>query len=370
MSDYEKMRLANIARNEAALAQLAIPRLGRASAKKKKPAVKRNKRDTVTPGRRSSRIAAAPRRQMKDGADQQDDDSDYEDNLAHAGGDDEVETTSEEEDDEEYSRPRQRRRSSTAPQRASSGQPTNAQQSAPPPAGEQTAVLTVELAKTGRSKCRGCFEAIAAGSPRVGMTAWIMGRQSMTWSHPQCCINRLIVAVEATGRGKCKLTGDPLPKGRPKIGVRSHTATSWVALPGCGTVLAPVLRIVPDAERDRVQTLIGANGGGSPTVEGYSVLTEDHAKAVHEAFQSACAAVAVGSTAIKAESVTPPQSSQESGESNKLTGRVGWKFGGATCYGTMIPSRETDTHCYATTHKGNVKTLKKGSEYWWMVKDQ
>ncbi len=228
MSDYEKLRLANIARNEAALAQLQIPRMERVSTKKKSPAVKRSKRDTVTPGRRSSRIAAAPRRSMKDGTDQQDDDSDYEDNLERPGGDDDTN----DDEDEEYSRPRRRRRSSAALPRASTGQPTVAQQSAPPLSGSQTTFVSVELAKTGRSKCRGCFEAIAAGSPRVGMTAWIMGRQSMTWSHPQCCINRLIVAVEASGRGKCKLTGAPLPKGLPKIGVRSHTATSWVALPG------------------------------------------------------------------------------------------------------------------------------------------
>ena len=350
MSDYEKLRLANIARNEAALAQLKIPRLPRAESAKNKTAAKRSKRAAVTPGRRSTRIAAAPRRSMAD-------DSDYEDGLAHAGGD---EDSDEEYDEEEYSRPRQRRRS------AADGQPTvGAQHSAPALSVGETAVVTVELAKTGRSKCRGCFEPISAGCPRVGMTAWIMGRQSMTWSHPQCCIKRLIVTIEATGRGKSKLTGASLPKGLPKIGVRSHTATSWITLPECAHVLCPILRIVPDAERDRVQTLLGSDGV-PPAIEGYDDLGEEHAAAVREALQCVYATSAAGGKGSKAESGTPPQSSLGSGDGKKLTGRVAWKFGGATCYGTMIPSRETDTHCYATTHKGNVKTLKKGAQYWWI----
>lgn len=359
MSDYEKMRLANIARNEAALAQLEIPQLPRESETKRKTGVKRNKRAMATPGRRSSRIAAAPRRSMKDSADQQEDGSDYE---ADAGGDDD---TDEEYAEEEHSQPRKRIRSTAA-----AGRPAGTTQpSVPPPAATaETTVVTVELAKTGRSKCRACFEPITAGSPRVGMMAWMMGRQSMTWSHPQCCINRLVVAVETSGRGKCKVTGAPLPKGLPKIGVRSHTATSWIALPRCASVLAPVLQIVPDMERDRVQKLLGADGS-APAVEGFSNLSDAHAETVRKALQDACSATGAR-TASKAESTTPPQSSQGSGDTKKLTGRVAWKFGGLTCYGRMIADRETSTHCYATTHKGNIKTLKKGSQHWWMVHDR
>jgi hypothetical protein len=48
-------------------------------------------------------------------------------------------------------------------------------------------------------------------------------------------------------------------------------------------------------------------------------------------------------------------------------GKVEWKFGGHTCYGTLLPSKETNTHCYARTHKGNVKTLAKGKDYWSMI---
>ena len=47
-------------------------------------------------------------------------------------------------------------------------------------------------------------------------------------------------------------------------------------------------------------------------------------------------------------------------------GNVAWKFGGHICFGILIASRETKTHCYARTHKGNIKTLTKGKDYWWM----
>ena len=48
-------------------------------------------------------------------------------------------------------------------------------------------------------------------------------------------------------------------------------------------------------------------------------------------------------------------------------GRVEWKWGSMTCYGTLLAARETATHCYARTHKGNVKTLAKGKPYWAVV---
>ena len=35
--------------------------------------------------------------------------------------------------------------------------------------------------------------------------------------------------------------------------------------------------------------------------------------------------------------------------------------------GTLLAARETATHCYARTHKGNVKTLAKGKPYWAVV---
>lgn len=49
------------------------------------------------------------------------------------------------------------------------------------------------------------------------------------------------------------------------------------------------------------------------------------------------------------------------------TGQVAWKFAGHVCYGILIPKSETATHCYAKTHKGNIKTLAKGLPSWWLL---
>ena len=35
--------------------------------------------------------------------------------------------------------------------------------------------------------------------------------------------------------------------------------------------------------------------------------------------------------------------------------------------GTLLPAQESDTTCYARTHKGNTKTLTKGNASWWML---
>jgi hypothetical protein len=47
--------------------------------------------------------------------------------------------------------------------------------------------------------------------------------------------------------------------------------------------------------------------------------------------------------------------------------QVAWKWAGALCYGTLLPARETSTHCYARTQKNNTKTLTKGGAYWWQL---
>ena len=41
---------------------------------------------------------------------------------------------------------------------------------------------------------------------------------------------------------------------------------------------------------------------------------------------------------------------------SKAKGRVCWRFAGCLCYGTLLPAQESDTTCYARTHKGNTKT--------------
>ena len=49
----------------------------------------------------------------------------------------------------------------------------------------------------------------------------------------------------------------------------------------------------------------------------------------------------------------------KAGIKSNSKGPVTWKFGAYLCHGTLLPSKETKTHCYARTQKGNIKTLKK-----------
>ena len=39
--------------------------------------------------------------------------------------------------------------------------------------------------------------------------------------------------------------------------------------------------------------------------------------------------------------------------------KVSWKYGSGTYSGTLIPSMETETHRYARTHNGKIKSLPK-----------
>ena len=39
--------------------------------------------------------------------------------------------------------------------------------------------------------------------------------------------------------------------------------------------------------------------------------------------------------------------------------KVSWIWGGSRYYGTLIPSKETNTHRYARTHNGKIKSLPK-----------
>mgnify|MGYP003115370197 FL=1 len=43
----------------------------------------------------------------------------------------------------------------------------------------------------------------------------------------------------------------------------------------------------------------------------------------------------------------------------KMKRNVSWKYGGKTYSGTLIPSMETETHRYARTENGKIKSLPK-----------
>jgi len=121
---------------------------------------------------------------------------------------------------------------------------------APPPSAAGTALdgasevestcVVVEEAKTSRSKCRKCMEVIPAGALRVGMESWIMGRNSMTWQHPECFCSALEITMEVTGRSKCKQTKQKFEAGERRLSASAHTTTNNFKLCAAVPLLRPV----------------------------------------------------------------------------------------------------------------------------------
>ena len=169
LSEYEQERLRNIDRNRSELARLGVE-----GAKPKKTAPRATKGRAVTPKilakrprspqRRSTRTAGrtapsyVPEQEYSPNADS---DSDADDSYS-----------SDDEDGEQQ--PIKRARSVVKPIRPIKKRPDAAGDS-------KSNLLTIESAKTGRSKCRKCHEPIEMGETRIGMQAWIMGRQAITW---------------------------------------------------------------------------------------------------------------------------------------------------------------------------------------------
>merc|ERR1711865_937912 len=202
----------------------------------------------------------------------------------------------------------------------------------------------------------------------------------ITWQHPRCCIDNIIVATETTGRGRCKFTGENLSKAAPKLGVRSHTATSWLKLEVASQVLGPVMQIVPEAEAFMMAATLGASTAQDetpsvPAVEGFSALSVVDAGTVRLVLQQIAAAATAGSSGSSSSSDNNDDADESSPaaptapvdtKGKTLTGRVAWKFGGHVCFGELLPRQETASHCFARTKNGNTKTLAKGKSYWWL----
>lgn len=70
---------------------------------------------------------------------------------------------------------------------------------------------------------------------------------------------------------------------------------------------------------------------------------------------------------IKIKTNLTKQEQPAAGVKTGAKGQVAWKFAGNTCYGILIPRSETETQCFAKTHKGNVKVLTKGLTSWWLL---
>merc|ERR1740130_2655650 len=104
--------------------------------------------------------------------------------------------------------------------------------------------ITIEFAKTGRSTCRKCRNKIEKGQPRVGMMAWIVGRNAMTWQHPMCALQNIVIGYERSNqnkKGRCKATNVVFLKDDLKIGIKCHTAKSYYHLDGIRPVLDRIL---------------------------------------------------------------------------------------------------------------------------------
>uniref|UniRef100_A0A7S4DXD7 PARP-type domain-containing protein n=1 Tax=Lotharella globosa TaxID=91324 RepID=A0A7S4DXD7_9EUKA len=353
MSDYAAQREERIKKN-----QEMLKKLGLAPTPKKKKKAPKRKKSSGEPVRKSSRRRKTLFKNLRGAQETKaDDDEDFVPNE---------QVEDDEEDDAVYYDDKPHRAMKT----------TNTVQDLTTEGSHFEQILKVENAKTGRSKCRKCMEKLEKGELRVGMQAWIMGRQSMTWQHPKCFMENISFTREATGRGKCKISKKSFEAGEARLSLRSHTATSNVKL----TLLPLCLRSFVKAVSEEKNS-----GDIEPhTWNGYEILEKEEREVVESGIK-ACSDYShedgdtsgkenirrrKGAVKLAKEPGNDPVSTQpESGKKTKTGGKVAWKWGGMTCLGKLLPSRESGTHCYAKTHKGNIKTLTKGKSYWWMVEE-
>lgn len=165
--------------------------------------------------------------------------------------------------------------------------------------------------------------------------------------HPECFITLLKVAEEASGRGKCQVSSEQFQKGEWKLGLTSHSATKWINLEAAPQVLQPVQAVIDHLN----PTLIAE----------FDRLPEEAKERLIDRL-SAHSSPSMSPTLAASDEPLPTD-----GASKKSKGKVSWKFGGRLFEGELIPSKETATHCFARTHKGNIKTLAKGKSYWQFV---
>jgi hypothetical protein len=358
LSEYEVLRLQNIERNKNVLKTLGLAKLKSVlgTNRPKRVAPKRKKKTVTAPTRHSKRLKSLSAK-------------DYSENNVHLDDGNVSAYSSESEqdvsEDSEESIPRPKRllrKPSVGTKNNVKGIPT------------VSSILSVEHAKTGRSRCRKCMVQLEKGELRVGMKAWIMGRNSVTWQHVGCFLRNVKVGVSPNSRSRCKVCSQPFCSGDLRFGLRSHTATAWISAECLSVVLHGVV-----SQCDKKIKL----SDFSEDMEGMETLTKSQCEKI-KATLKRCQTSTNGPKAAagpKLNQVSESQPSKgkhklvplnqvelqpEKGKKTKATGRVAWKFGGHVCFGVLLAGRETPTHCYAKTHKGNVKTLTKGKGYWWL----
>lgn len=401
LSDYEKLRLKKIKRNEDRMKELGLFQSRDAilaSAKKKKAAKRKttNQISPQLPQRRSSRKRSAvvdynyeqviPMYEDDEDKANEEEEASYSDEKI--GSNDEGEEDDfilpDEEEEIEAPDPPKKRLKPIRPSKVSKAIDTSFG------CANSKGGLTLEFAKTGRSSCRSCLSKIEKGAPRVGMEAWIVGRNAITWQTPKCLLQNMVCLYEKSGgKGKCKATHVPFEKGNLKVGIRCHTATSYYSIEAIEGVLSNVVALMrTDESMQDFQITVDDIVGNEKLAKGHRQVLEDALEIVFRQIPedpkltvSSSAildeAKFLTSTAVKTvknEVVSKPltlepqkRDQPKSGAKTGAKGKVEWKFGGRFCYGTLIPKMESKTHCFARTHKGNVKTLAKGKAYWSML---
>ncbi|GAB5367827.1 hypothetical protein AAMO2058_001265000 [Amorphochlora amoebiformis] len=236
-------------------------------------------------------------------------------------------------------------------------------------------VVTIESAKSARAKCRLCMEKIEKGEFRIGMRAWIMGRNAITWQHPECFFDTAEITRDTTGRGKCKVSKERFSKGEARMTFRSHTTKANVKLVYLADCLRCVFQTLP---KDRAESIDPSE------MDGYDNLSDKEKDIITNEFRTAKGGDSKredfsGDSNKKKKSGEHSSREKKSGEQDdnapqpvsgkgsNLSGAVAWKWGGKTCYGNLLQSKETNSHCYARTKTGKIKTLVKGKSHWWMM---
>merc|ERR1740130_2302055 len=333
LSEYELQRKCNIEENNRRLVELGIDK--RPPVAKRPPAAKKLRTSgdpEWKPERRTTRVSKGPTAMVDKG-----------DSSGEEGD-------SSEEEYENIPKPRLARPKATEAETLQKG--TEAK---PLPASGD--VIVIEAAKTGRSKCRRCMDQLVKGEMRVGMESWMVGRAVLVWHHPRCFIEGVAVVTDPSGRGKCKQTKAPFAVGEHKITCTVHTTTSHLKLRAAAPQLQAVLALIPELALD--------------DIEGFGLLSAGEAAAAAEVQKldaTLAGAVVRETTRDEAsEDSTLPGKRPEKGSVARATGKVCWRFAGHLCYGALLPGQESKTHCYARTHKGNTKTLTKGSSSWWLL---
>ena len=346
LSDYELQRERNIASNNERLAELGLEGGLAPKQKKAESKPKRQRADPDWKPERTTRVSGRPAAAAAAAAVAATKNEQAEDSDGSSDDDD---------DDEDIPLPK-RIRAAKPEVKPKEVKPKEVKQ----PSEASDLCFTIEAAKTGRSKCRGCMEALEQGEMRVGMESWMVGRAVTVWQHPRCFADNVVVTVESSGRGKCKQTKVAFTKGEAKLSCTAHSTTAHFKP---AAVAAQIRQVFALAAGRKVEG-----------IEGFKQLSKEDARALRDGAPARAAkpepepeleleATPSQAVALKEEEA-PAQPAK--GSVSRAKGKVCWRFAGHLCYGSLLPAQESKTHCYARTHKGNTKTLTKGGASWWM----